>query len=166
MESLWQSVIDNSRAIIEVLHGNYTTPGLVVIGKQNGENYMSTFIASSGCTEEEAVLIHGKVVNDALESSQSKCLMFAPLNGYGTTAYNQSMTPNAVSKSVSVTYNLLSIDSNYIPPTNDWVFVRQSTRPRPKCACVPSGRCHSHTLIGCPHKHHFNKNNVWTCENP
>ena len=33
----------------------------------------------------------------------------------------------------------------------------------PKCECVPSGRCHSHTLAGCPHKHYFNKNGVWTC---
>jgi hypothetical protein len=32
-----------------------------------------------------------------------------------------------------------------------------------KCLCVPSGRCHSHTLIGCPHPHHFNEKNVWTC---
>ena len=34
----------------------------------------------------------------------------------------------------------------------------------PKCACVPSGRCHSHTLIGCPHNHYFNENSAWTCD--
>jgi len=33
-----------------------------------------------------------------------------------------------------------------------------------KCNCVPSGMCHSNTLLGCPHKHYFNKNNVWTCD--
>lgn len=32
-----------------------------------------------------------------------------------------------------------------------------------KCTCVPSGRCHSHTLLGCPHNHYFNDKNVWTC---
>jgi hypothetical protein len=37
-------------------------------------------------------------------------------------------------------------------------------KPPPKCACVPSGRCHSDTLIGCPHNHYFNENSVWTCD--
>jgi len=35
-----------------------------------------------------------------------------------------------------------------------------------KCTCVPSGRCHSHMLLGCPHKHYFNKDNKWTCDLP
>ena len=33
---------------------------------------------------------------------------------------------------------------------------------KPKCICVPSGRCHSHLLLGCPHEHYFN-GNLWTC---
>ena len=33
-----------------------------------------------------------------------------------------------------------------------------------KCNCVPSGMCHSNTLLGCPHKHYFNEKNVWTCD--
>ena len=32
-----------------------------------------------------------------------------------------------------------------------------------KCICVPSGECHQGTLLGCPHKHYFNDQNVWTC---
>lgn len=32
-----------------------------------------------------------------------------------------------------------------------------------KCECVPSGRCHSNSLLGCPHKHYFNDKNIWTC---
>lgn len=32
-----------------------------------------------------------------------------------------------------------------------------------KCNCVPSGMCHSNTLLGCPHRHYFNENNIWTC---
>jgi hypothetical protein len=36
---------------------------------------------------------------------------------------------------------------------------------KPKCTCVPSGRCHSHTLLGCPHQHYFNDKRVWTCVN-
>ena len=34
---------------------------------------------------------------------------------------------------------------------------------KPKCTCVPSGRCHSHMLCGCPHSHYFDENNKWTC---
>lgn len=34
---------------------------------------------------------------------------------------------------------------------------------QPKCICVPSGMCHSHTLLGCPHKHYFNDKKIWTC---
>ena len=37
-------------------------------------------------------------------------------------------------------------------------------KPPQKCTCVPSGRCHSGTLIGCPHNHYYNENNVWTCD--
>jgi hypothetical protein len=33
-----------------------------------------------------------------------------------------------------------------------------------RCICLPSGMCHSHTLLGCPHNHYFDKNNVWTCD--
>lgn len=33
-----------------------------------------------------------------------------------------------------------------------------------KCKCVPSGRCHSDTLIGCPHYHYFNNKNEWVCD--
>lgn len=33
-----------------------------------------------------------------------------------------------------------------------------------KCTCVPSGICHSMTLLGCPHKHYFNEKNEWTCD--
>jgi hypothetical protein len=32
-----------------------------------------------------------------------------------------------------------------------------------KCLCVPSGRCHSDTLLGCPHPHYYNEKNVWIC---
>jgi hypothetical protein len=32
-----------------------------------------------------------------------------------------------------------------------------------KCTCVPSGRCHSHTLLGCPHAHYYNEKNEWIC---
>lgn len=32
-----------------------------------------------------------------------------------------------------------------------------------KCTCVPSGRCHERTLIGCPHPHYYNDKNMWTC---
>lgn len=33
------------------------------------------------------------------------------------------------------------------------------------CVCVPSGACHSDTLLGCPHKHIF-IGNKWTCDIP
>lgn len=32
-----------------------------------------------------------------------------------------------------------------------------------KCTCVPSGACHSHTLLGCPHQHYYDERGVWTC---
>lgn len=32
-----------------------------------------------------------------------------------------------------------------------------------KCVCVPSGKCHSNSLLGCPHKHYFNDKNIWSC---
>ena len=35
-----------------------------------------------------------------------------------------------------------------------------------KCTCVPSGRCHAHTLLGCPHPHCFDVNGVWKCVVP
>jgi hypothetical protein len=38
-----------------------------------------------------------------------------------------------------------------------------STVEKTKCKCVPSGMCHSHTLLGCPHEHYFNDTNKWTC---
>lgn len=44
-------------------------------------------------------------------------------------------------------------------------FNQQKPQQSTKCTCVPSGRCHSHTLTGCPHRHYFNENNVWTCKN-
>jgi len=31
------------------------------------------------------------------------------------------------------------------------------------CSCVPSGTCHSWTLLGCPHPHHFDEQGKWTC---
>ena len=33
----------------------------------------------------------------------------------------------------------------------------------PKCTCVPSGMCHSHSLSGCPHEHYFDDQGRWTC---
>lgn len=33
-----------------------------------------------------------------------------------------------------------------------------------KCKCVPSGLCHSHMLLGCPHDH-FWKDNQYMCKN-
>ena len=35
-----------------------------------------------------------------------------------------------------------------------------------KCICVPSGCCHSQTLLGCPHNHMFDNNNRWVCVLP
>ncbi len=35
-----------------------------------------------------------------------------------------------------------------------------------KCICVPSGRCHSHTILGCPHPHYFDDKGVWRCGVP
>ena len=32
-----------------------------------------------------------------------------------------------------------------------------------KCTCVPSGMCHSSTLLGCPHPHYYDANGIWTC---
>lgn len=37
-----------------------------------------------------------------------------------------------------------------------------NTTPTQKCICVPSGMCHSNSLLGCPHKHYFD-NNTWIC---
>jgi hypothetical protein len=34
--------------------------------------------------------------------------------------------------------------------------------PPNKCKCVPSGMCHSWSLLGCPHKHYYDKNR-WIC---
>lgn len=31
------------------------------------------------------------------------------------------------------------------------------------CVCVPSGRCHSHLLCGCPHDHYFDENSAYKC---
>ena len=69
--------------------------------------------------------------------------------------------------------------SNFINVENDkYVFpsVRFGATPTPtptltpthkdtqtRCTCVPSGRCHSHTLLRCPHNHYFNDKSVWTC---
>ncbi len=39
-----------------------------------------------------------------------------------------------------------------------------ATTTTDKCICVPSGMCHSRTLAGCPHRHHYNEQNVWTCD--
>ena len=44
------------------------------------------------------------------------------------------------------------------PPSTD------NTKTLPKCKCVPSGRCHSENLFGCPHRHYFNDKCVWTCD--
>ena len=43
------------------------------------------------------------------------------------------------------------------------VSSQKVTSHKCKCTCVPSGRCHSHTLLGCPHNHYFNDKSVWTC---
>lgn len=32
-----------------------------------------------------------------------------------------------------------------------------------RCTCVPSGMCHSHTILGCPHSHYFDEKGVWRC---
>lgn len=50
---------------------------------------------------------------------------------------------------------------------NDFIKVENSptvsSQIKTKYTCVPSGRCHSHTLLGCPHNHYFNDKSVWTC---
>ena len=46
-------------------------------------------------------------------------------------------------------------------------FLSRGGKPIPyavTCKCVPSGMCHSHTLLGCPHRHFYNDKNVWTCD--
>ena len=40
---------------------------------------------------------------------------------------------------------------------------KKNENTQQKCTCVPSGRCHSHTLIGCPHFHYYNEKRIWTC---
>lgn len=39
----------------------------------------------------------------------------------------------------------------------------QSIPAKKKCTCVPSGICHSHTLLGCPHPHYFDDKGGWRC---
>jgi hypothetical protein len=46
-------------------------------------------------------------------------------------------------------------------PTPTLTPTHKDTQTR--CTCVPSGRCHRNTLLGCPHNHYFNDKNVWTC---
>ena len=35
-----------------------------------------------------------------------------------------------------------------------------------QCICVPSGCCHSFSLLGCPHKHYFDEHGTWKCQLP
>jgi hypothetical protein len=50
------------------------------------------------------------------------------------------------------------------PPEIPSTYRLTDSKPPAKCVCVPSGRCHSYSLCGCPHKHYFNDKNVWTCK--
>lgn len=43
----------------------------------------------------------------------------------------------------------------------DITKIKHTTKKQ--CTCVPSGVCHSHMLLGCPHKHYFDNKGVWTC---
>lgn len=47
---------------------------------------------------------------------------------------------------------------------NNWVPLPASKQVPNKCTCVPSGMCHSMTLLGCPHNHYFNEKNEWVCD--
>lgn len=40
-------------------------------------------------------------------------------------------------------------------------------KPKNNCICVPSGRCHSHSLAGCPHRHTYitsRGQQIWKCD--
>jgi hypothetical protein len=61
--------------------------------------------------------------------------------------------------------NFIKVDNGMFVPSN--IIVENgptaSSQIKSKCICVPSGMCHSHTLLGCPHNHYFNDERVWTC---
>ena len=50
----------------------------------------------------------------------------------------------------------------FVPLVNTSIS-HKTTQQNKKCICVPSGRCHSNTLLGCPHNHVF-INDIYTCQ--
>lgn len=48
-------------------------------------------------------------------------------------------------------------------PTSSYNSQANSEKHTKKCECVPSGKCHSHTLTGCPHSHYFDNKGIWRC---
>ena len=43
------------------------------------------------------------------------------------------------------------------------ILSENTTQTSKLCKCVPSGMCHSHTMLGCPHAHYFDEKGIWRC---
>jgi hypothetical protein len=55
---------------------------------------------------------------------------------------------------------------NKMPIQEQKIQLLTRDKQEKKCHCVPSGMCHSHSMIGCPHPHYFDEKGVWKCVLP
>lgn len=115
-----QLLQNNTRVVIAASDGTLSPPALVVIGQNNHTQYMLS-CAALGRTTDENLSIHAAVARDLLSSSPHPQVLIAPLNGYGTAAYNQSKNEcfaAAADVSTPMSYLVLGVKADFT--RHDW----------------------------------------------
>lgn len=126
MTELLELVSNNSRGIITAHVKTVktaktvesTTTALVVIGQYENQYYMTNCVARE-CPVNMMLSIHATVARD-LSNACRKSVLVAPLNGFGRKVFEQSKGHNST---FSMTYSVLAIEPNYIPPPHEWIHL-------------------------------------------
>jgi hypothetical protein len=151
MAKLLELVANNSRAIITASQAHSMATALVVIGQYDHQYYMTSCVAAE-CPANMMQSIHATVARDlSLENCKQSFptkpqVLVAPLNGFGREVFEQSKSLNATFNNTysdmigfasnpmvltapkglrgeALTYSVLVIESNYMPPPHEWVHL-------------------------------------------
>ncbi len=81
------------------------------------------------CPANMMLSIHATVARDLSNACRSQShmktqVLVAPLNGFGREVFEQSKSQTAtVLAPVNMTYSVLAMESDYIPPLHEWIYL-------------------------------------------